>query len=168
MKLNERKEMHAIGAYIIIKPMAYNPYINKLDKSGIILTGGSEYAFSQETGEMERQEQRIKYGIVMEAGDTCKYFQVGDEVIFDTHSARPVPVLDLGLVSLPEVAAICKITGEGDPFEDALKAEQEYEAELKAEAARRQARESIITPVAKGERIIYDPSVGGTTKKLLY
>jgi hypothetical protein len=89
---------------VLIKPLAQNPF-QKIKREGLIITdtGGltPEYK-SRETGEWEEEESFIHYGIVQEAGPTCKYLKEGDVVMWRKPSETPVPFYKQGLVLVNE------------------------------------------------------------------
>lgn len=67
-----------------------NPFKKKVSSGGIILAGG-EYAMSDETGEMEKVEQVVRFGVVTLVGPDAKVVKVGDGVYYDQRTLRPIP-----------------------------------------------------------------------------
>ena len=97
------------GSRIIIKQYAKNPYMRvETSDSGLIISGLSTfidpYHKSQESGEMEKDEQGIVVGQVIEVGPECKYAKIGDDVFYLGISAAvtPFPFFDQGFSIIPE------------------------------------------------------------------
>ncbi len=131
MKLNETKELKPLFNYVIVRPINVNPYVIRKTKSGLILPMAGT-ALSQETGNVEKLEQRIIFGVIVDAGSQCQECKIGDEVYFDKNSARPLPVLDLGYLHMHEQNIMSIVRGEGDTIAEALEFEETLRRELQA------------------------------------
>lgn len=99
-------EIMPMFAYCLIKPFEANPFQQiKIDqKTGLIIdTGGMapEYK-SQETGEIEQEQQYIKVGTVVETGHKCEFVQPGDVVFYPISSENIIPFFRQGFVSVAE------------------------------------------------------------------
>lgn len=94
-------EMEIMPLYrrILVKPFPVNPFQRMKMENGIItdLGGLTPEHFSQETGEMEEDQQVIFVGTVIEAGPECKYIRQGDVIFYNKNCALPVPFFKQGL-----------------------------------------------------------------------
>ena len=75
--------------YVAIKEVS-NPFKKTKAASGILLIG-ADVAMSDETGQMEKLEQIVKFGIVTIVGPEAKTLKVGDGVYYDQRTLRPIP-----------------------------------------------------------------------------
>lgn len=135
MKLNETKELKPLFNYVVVRPININPYVIRKTESGLIIPIAGT-AHSQETGQIERLEQRILFGVIVDVGSTCQEAQIGDEIYFDKNSSRPLPVLDLGYLHMHEQNIMSIVRGEGDTIAEALEFEETLRKELAAGAAK--------------------------------
>lgn len=104
-------ELIPCNATIIVKPYDVNPY-RKIDttSSGIIVGIESDNTYkSNETGEIEKNNEVIRCGKVIAVGPDCKNVQVGEDVYFTTYSMTPVPFRKMGYVAISETLLICRI-----------------------------------------------------------
>lgn len=89
---------------VLIKPFDSNPF-QQIKKVGnlIVDTGGytPEYK-SNDTGEWEEEEQRIKVATVIEIGPECKYVKPGDAVFYQSTAGIPIPFYKQGFYSINE------------------------------------------------------------------
>lgn len=74
--------------YVLIR-ISENPFLRKTTGSGIILASNS--AFSNETGDIEKLDQAIGFGIIESAGPDCKYVNEGYGVFFNKRTLTPIP-----------------------------------------------------------------------------
>lgn len=91
--------------YALIKPFDNNPFQKiKTTKSGIItdLGGFAPTYKSNETGEIEEEQQYIKVGTVIEVGNKCEFLKPGDVVFYTIASEVMVPFYKLGFVVVAE------------------------------------------------------------------
>lgn len=87
-------EMKALYNYVIIKPYEVNPFQDeKISKSGLIIGSGGlvpEHK-SQETGEIEKDEQFVRVGTIIDCGPECKYAIPGDSAMWVRPAEVPLP-----------------------------------------------------------------------------
>lgn len=91
--------------YALIKPFEQNPFQQiKVSKSGIItdLGGYAPTYKSNETGQMEEEQQFIKVGTVVEVGHKCEFLKPGDVVFYTIASECIVPFYKMGFVAVAE------------------------------------------------------------------
>lgn len=91
--------------YALIKPFEQNPFQQiKVSKSGIItdLGGYAPQYKSNETGQMEEEQQFIKVGTVVEVGHKCEFLKPGDVVFYTIASECMVPFYKMGFVVVAE------------------------------------------------------------------
>lgn len=104
-------ELIPCNAAVIIKPYDVNPY-RKIDTtaSGLIIGIESDKTYkSNETGEIEQNNEVIRCGKVIAVGPACKNVEVGDDVYFTTFSMTVIPFRKQGLVAVTENLLICRI-----------------------------------------------------------
>lgn len=98
-------EIMPMGSYALIKPFDTNPFQQvKVTSSGIItdLGGLTPQYKSNETGEIEEEEQFIKVGTVIEVGHKCEFLKEGDIVFYTVASEAMVPFFKQGFVVVAE------------------------------------------------------------------
>jgi len=94
-------------ARIIVEFEDENPHRQKMTKSGILIPSEKIQLLDKEAnGIVEGGEQRIKYGVVVEAAEDCKYVKEGDEVICDYFQGMPLVMGLNDLKLLPETAVL--------------------------------------------------------------
>ncbi len=104
-------ELIPCNATVVIKPYDVNPY-RKIDTtaSGLIIGIESDKTYkSNETGEIEQNNEVIRCGKVIAVGPACKNVEVGDDVYFTTFSMTVIPFRKQGLVAVTENLLICRI-----------------------------------------------------------
>ena len=91
-------------SYLLIKPFETNPFQEVKMEGGIItdLGGMTPQYKSNETGEVEQEEQFIKVGTVIETGYECKFVKPGDVVFYTIASQTMVPFFRQGFVTVAE------------------------------------------------------------------
>lgn len=98
-------EIMPLYGFVLIKPFDNNPFQQiKTTSSGIITDLGGmalEYK-SNETGEIEEEEQFIKVGTVIETGHKCEFVKPGDIVFYTKLSETIVPFYKQGFVVVNE------------------------------------------------------------------
>jgi len=67
-----------------------NPTMKLKTESGIIVNSGMYQ--SQETGEFEKANEMIGFGVVTATGPDCKYVKTGDGMFYYKGSIRPIPI----------------------------------------------------------------------------
>ena len=98
-------EIMPMYGYALIKPFEQNPFQKiKTTKNGLItdLGGFTPTYKSNETGEIEEEQQFIKVGTVIEVGHTCEFLKPGDVVLYTVASECMVPFYKLGFVVVNE------------------------------------------------------------------
>ena len=98
-------EIMPMFAYALIQPFEKNPFQQiKITESGLITDLGGmtpEYK-SNETGEIEEENQYIKVGTVIEVGHKCEFLKPGDIVFYTIASECMVPFFRQGFVVVNE------------------------------------------------------------------
>lgn len=104
-------EIIPINANVLIQPYETNPYRNiETTASGIVVGVESSKTYkSNETGEIEQNNQIIKVGKVLKAGPACKNVEIGDDVFYTTFSEAKIPFRKKGFVVIGENLIICRI-----------------------------------------------------------
>lgn len=99
-------EIMPMGNYALIKPFENNPFQQiKVSKNSGIITdlGGLAPTYkSNETGEIEEEQQFIKVGTVIETGHKCEFLKSGDIVFYTIASECMVPFFKQGFVVVAE------------------------------------------------------------------
>lgn len=98
-------EIMPMYGYALIKPFEQNPFQKiKTTKSGLItdLGGFAPTYKSNETGEIEEEQQFIKVGTVIEVGYKCEFLKPGDIVFYTIASECMVPFYKFGFVVVNE------------------------------------------------------------------
>lgn len=84
-------ELELIKDLIAIREVT-NPFVKRRTESGIILLpGATGLAQSQETGELEKMEMIIGFGVIHIVGPDVKTIKIGDGVYYDRRTLQPVP-----------------------------------------------------------------------------
>lgn len=108
---NLSEDMHGLEimpmfGYALIKPFETNPFQRiKISKNSGIITdlGGLTPTYkSNETGEIEEEEQYIKVGTVIEVGHKCEFLKEGDIVFYTIASECMIPFFKQGFVVVNE------------------------------------------------------------------
>lgn len=98
-------EIMPMYGYALIKPFEQNPFQKiKTTKSGLItdLGGFAPTYKSNETGEIEEEQQFIKVGTVIEVGHKCEFLKPGDIVFYTIASECMIPFYKFGFVVVNE------------------------------------------------------------------
>lgn len=99
-------EIMPMFSYALIKPFETNPFQQiKVSKNSGIITdlGGLTPTYkSNETGEIEEEQQYIKVGTVIEVGHRCEFLKEGDIVFYTIASECMVPFFKQGFVVVAE------------------------------------------------------------------
>ena len=117
-------EIMPMYGYALIKPFEQNPFQKiKTTKSGLItdLGGFTPTYKSNETGEIEEEQQFIKVGTVIEVGHKCEFLKPGDIVFYTIASECMVPFYKLGFVVVNEKRIRAGINSELTKRRDELK-----------------------------------------------
>lgn len=114
-------EIMPMFAYALIKPFEQNPFQQiKISEGGLItdLGGFTPQYKSNETGQIEEEEQYIKVGTVIEVGHKCEFLKPGDVVFYTVASECMVPFFKQGFVVVNEnrIMAVvnCELTKRRD------------------------------------------------------
>ena len=99
------------NANVLIQPYIKNPYRHiETTASGLIVGIESSKTYkSNETGEIEQNNEVIKCGKVLAVGPACKNVEVGDDVYYTTYSEAKLPFRKKGYVVVGEGLLICRI-----------------------------------------------------------
>ena len=100
-----------VNANVLIAPYLQNPYrYIETTASGLIVGVESSKTYkSNETGEIEQNNEVIKCGKVIAVGPACKNVNVGDDVYYTTFSEAKLPFRKKGYVIVGEGLLICRI-----------------------------------------------------------
>ena len=96
-------EIMPMTNHVLVKPFEKNPFQQiKVTESGIItdLGGMTPEVKSNETGQLEEEQQFIKVGTVIETGPKCEFLKEG--VFFTVASEMMVPFFRQGFVVVNE------------------------------------------------------------------
>lgn len=101
---------------VLIKFYDDNPYrVLETTKSGIFVGMQSTQKYrSNETGEMEENDEVVACAEVIAVGNKCQNVEVGDDVYAVKHIAIPVPFRKLGYYILSESNILCRIKKNDD------------------------------------------------------
>jgi len=104
-------EIIPTNANVLIQPYLQNPYrYIETTASGLIVGIESSKTYkSNETGEIEQNNEVIKCGKVLAVGPACKNVEVGDDVFYTTYSQAIIPFRKKGYVIVGEGLLICRI-----------------------------------------------------------
>lgn len=104
-------EVIPTNANVLIQPYIRNPYrYIETTASGLIVGIESSKTYkSNETGEIEQNNEVIKCGKVLAVGPACKNVNVGDDVYYTTYSQAVVPFRKKGYVIVGENLLVCRI-----------------------------------------------------------
>ncbi len=98
-------EIMPMTSYVLVKPFDKNPFQKiQVSNTGIItdLGGFTPTYKSNETGQIEEEQQYIKVGTVIETGSKCEFLKAGDIVFYTIASECMVPFYKLGFVVVNE------------------------------------------------------------------
>ena len=100
-----------VNANVLIQPYIQNPYRHiETTASGLIVGIESSKTYkSNETGEIEQNNEVVKCGKVLAVGPACKNVNVGDDVYYTTYSEAKLPFRKKGYVIVGEGLLICRI-----------------------------------------------------------
>lgn len=104
-------EIVPTNANLLVKPYLKNPYrYIETTASGLIVGVESSKTYkSNETGEIEQNDEAIKCGKVLAVGPLCKNVEVGDDVFYTTYSELKLPFRKKGWSMISETLLICRI-----------------------------------------------------------
>ena len=104
-------EIIPVNTNVLIQPYLQNPYrYIETTASGLIVGVESSKTYkSNETGEIEQNNEVIKCGKVLAVGPACKNVNVGDDVYYTTYSEAKLPFRKKGYVIVGEGLLVCRI-----------------------------------------------------------
>lgn len=104
-------EVLPVNNNVLIQPYIQNPYrYIETTASGLIVgVESSKTHKSNETGEIEQNNEVIRTGKVIAVGPDCRNVNVGDDVFYTTYSMTPIPFRKKGYVIVGEGLLICRI-----------------------------------------------------------
>lgn len=96
-------EIMPVGAYILVKPYAKNPYQKiEVTGSGLIIPEYSGAFKNPNTGEDDTETNLSVQATVIAAGPACKYIKEGDDIYYRRTSGIPVPFFRQGFEVVAE------------------------------------------------------------------
>lgn len=102
-------EIKPMFRYVLIKPLAQNPFQRIKIENGIIVDAGGmtpHASFNPNSGKIEEEEERIVTGVVQEIGPEVKYLKEGDVVFYQKVSACPIPFFKQGFYVIDEARVL--------------------------------------------------------------
>ena len=117
-------EIMPMFSYALIQPFEKNPFQQiKISEGGLItdLGGLTPQYKSNESGEIEEEEQYIKVGTVIEVGHRCEFLKPGDIVFYTVASECMVPFFRQGFVVVAEPRIIAVVNEKLTKRRDELK-----------------------------------------------
>lgn len=96
---------------VLIKFYEDNPYrVLSTTKSGLIVGMQSTQRYkSNETGEMEENDEFVACAKVIAVGPKCENVKVGEDVFVIKHIANPCPFRKMGYYVISESNILCRI-----------------------------------------------------------
>lgn len=100
------------GMGVLIKFHEDNPYrVLETTKSGLYVGMQSTQRYkSNETGEMEENDEYVACAKVIAIGPKCENVQVGEDVFVIKHIATPVPFRKKGYYIISEANITCRVS----------------------------------------------------------
>lgn len=100
---------------VIVQPYDSNPYrtIERTESGLIIGIQSSQEYKSNDSGEMEKNDEYVTCAKVIAVGPFCKNVQVGEDVFIIKHILKPVPFRKNNLWELDEQNILCRIVPKG-------------------------------------------------------
>lgn len=104
-------EIIPTNANVLVLPYIRNPYrYIETTESGIIVGVESSKTYkSNDTGEIEKNNEIVKCGKVVAIGPDCKNVNIGDDVLFTGFDELVIPFRKKGYVMVSELRLICRI-----------------------------------------------------------
>lgn len=96
---------------VLLKFYDDNPYrVLETTKSGLYVGMQSTQRYrSNETGEMEENDEIVACAKVIAVGPKCQNVEIGEDVFVVKHIAIPVPIRKLGYYTVSESNIMCRI-----------------------------------------------------------
>lgn len=100
---------------VIVKPYDENPYrkIEKTESGLIIGVQSSQRYQSNESGEIEENDEYVTCAKVIAVGPFCKNVKVGEDVYVIKHILKPIPFRKQGFYEIDEQNILCRIVPKG-------------------------------------------------------
>lgn len=100
---------------VIVKPYDENPYrkIEKTESGLIIGVQSSQKIKSNDSGEIEENDEYVACAKVIAVGPFCKNVKVGEDVFLIKHILKPVPFRKQNLWEVDEQNILCRIVPKG-------------------------------------------------------
>ena len=100
---------------VIVKPYDSNPYrtIERTESGLIIGIQSSQEYKSNDSGEMEKNDEYVTCAKVIAVGPFCKNVQAGEDVFIIKHILKPVPFRKNNLWEVDEQNILCRIVPKG-------------------------------------------------------
>lgn len=114
--MEKKMNVKALYDYVLFKE-SENPFLRKVTKSGIFISDG--FADSNETGNLEKLDQVIGFGVVEVAGTQCQFVKPGDGIFYDRRSIRPVPMSET-LWQFSERNIVAYVEGDDEFYTEAI------------------------------------------------
>lgn len=99
------------NANILVEPYIRNPYrYIETTESGLIVGVESSHTYkSNETGEIEKNNDVVRCGKVIAIGPACKNVEIGDDIFFTAFEELKLPFRKKGWIMVSETRIICRI-----------------------------------------------------------
>lgn len=109
--ISEDVEIIPCNTSVLIKFYDKNPYraIEKTQSGLIVGMESTKMYKSNETGEMEKNEEVVSCAKVIAVGPKCQNIEEGDDVFAIRHIATPVPFRKKGLFMISEQNIMCSL-----------------------------------------------------------
>lgn len=100
---------------VVVQPYDENPYrkIERTESGLIIGVQSSQQYQSNESGEIEENDEYIACAKVIAVGPFCKNVKVGEDVFVVKHILKPVPFRKQNLWEVDEQNILCRIVPKG-------------------------------------------------------
>ena len=108
---NSEVDLIPCNTGVILEPYDDNPY-RKVERteSGLIIGVESTQKYkSNDTGEMESNEEYIACAKVLAVGPKCENVKVGEDIFLIKHIANPIPFRKEGYYIISEQNTLCRI-----------------------------------------------------------
>jgi len=99
------------GNRVLILQYPENPYKQILTKGGLFIPDNINFK-NPESGEIDKLEEGIVCGKVIEVGPKCEEVVVGDDIFYQKNTTYPIPFMGMGYVQTSE-PQILTILAEG-------------------------------------------------------
>lgn len=100
---------------VIVRPYEENPYrmIERTESGLIVGVQSSQKVISNDSGEMEENEEYITCAKVVAIGPFTRNVKVGEDVFVVKHILKPIPFRKQNLWELDEQNILCRIVPKG-------------------------------------------------------